>query len=159
MRKARPHGFSGYIAGQGFHALYLVRTLAKKGPLKVGIARDPLHRLRSLQSGHFDELVFHRFWWLPGRAIAARIEQTFKEHFASVGIRGEWFKVDPSEAEAFVVAAIRFNGTWGIDQAEMAKLMEQWKLRQIERSLARISAGSLLARAQQVRLPATRLAR
>lgn len=153
MLTQRPHGFRDYVSGQGFHTVYLVTT-PRNRPIKVGIARDPVRRLGGLQAGHFDQLRFHRFWWLPGRPIAVRIERQFKEHFASVSVRGEWFDVAPSKAEAFVVETIRSNGTWGIDQDEMATLMRQWELRELERSLARISPSSLLARAQQVRWPA-----
>jgi hypothetical protein len=158
VRRQRPHGFKDYIAEQGFHTVYLVTT-TRKSPVKVGIARDPVQRLGCLQSGHFEQLKFHRFWWLPGRPIAARIEREFKEYFAAAALRGEWFDVAPSKAEAFIADAIRTIGTWGIDQEEMARLMKQWELHQLERSLARISRGNLLARAQQVKWPVTRLAR
>jgi hypothetical protein len=156
--RPRPPGFKNYVAQQGFHTVYLVTT-ARSCPTKVGIARDPVRRLGGLQAGHFDQLSFHRFWWLPGRPIAARIERQFKEHFAAMAVRGEWFDVAPPKAEAFIVEAIRSNGTWGIDQEEMAKLMKQWELHQLERSLSRISPSSLLGWPQQVKWSGSRLAR
>lgn len=139
----RPHDFRSYVAEQGFHTVYLVTT-TRKTPLKVGIACDPVRRLGGLQNAHFDQLQFHRFWWLPGRPIAARIEQAFKQHFARSMIRGEWFDVSPSAAEAFVVGLIRSLGTWGIDQDDMVKLMQQWGDRRVERSVSAITPGKRL---------------
>ena len=159
VKGQRPHGFRHYIAEHGFHTVYLLTTSTGNSPIKIGIARDPVRRLGSLQAGHFEELKFHRFWWVPGHPIAARIERAFKEHFASSGIRGEWFAIDPSKAELFVVETIRLIGSWGIDQTQMTQLMEQWELHRLERSLTRMSPAHLLGLMQQVRWPPTRLAR
>jgi hypothetical protein len=126
----RPHGFQNYITLQGFHSLYLVTT-ARNRPVKVGITDDPVQRLAGLQVAHFEFLRFHRFWWLPGRPIASRIERAFKQHFARTMIRGEWFDLPPREAEAFVEASIRCLGTWGIEQRDMLALMDQWESRRV----------------------------
>lgn len=158
VRGQRPHGFKHYIFEQGFHTIYLVTT-TKKRPMKVGIARDPVRRLSCMQAGHFEQLDFHRFWWVPGRPIAARVERAFKENFAPAVVRGEWFDISPSRAESFIVESIRASRTWGIDQDEMAELMKQWELHRLERSLAQISPARLLDRALQVRWPVTQLAR
>lgn len=157
VRGQRPRGFNDYVAEQGFHTIYLVTT-TRGSPIKVGIARDPVRRLGGLQNANFERLQFHRFWWLPGRPIAARIERAFKEQFASAAIRGEWFDVAPSQAETFIVNAIRSIGTWGIGEEEMASLMNEWEVRRMEQSLARISPGSL-AQSQQVKWPLSRLSR
>jgi Meiotically up-regulated gene 113 len=122
---------------QGFHSLYLV-VPASKTALKVGIARDPEQRLRGLQNANFEKLQFHRFWWLAGLPIAARIEKHFKENFAPAVIRGEWFDVSPQTAEDFVLNSIQSLQTWGIGQDEMLKLMEQSERRRIEQTLDQI---------------------
>jgi hypothetical protein len=138
--RPRPHGFIDYIAEHGFHSVYLVTT-AHGSPLKVGIAQDPVRRLVCLQNANFEQLRFHRFWWVSGRPIAARIEQAFKKHFAPDAIRGEWFNVSLSAAEAFIAESIRSLATWGIGQDDMLKLMEQWVHRRVERSLGPITHG------------------
>lgn len=113
-------------------------------PSIFGIARDPARRLIGLQNAHFDQLQFHRFWWLPGRPIAAQIEHAFKKNFAPAAIRGEWFDVPLQAAETFIAEMIRSLGTWSIDQNDMVKLMEQWVQHRMERSLKRIRAGEPL---------------
>lgn len=124
----RPAGFQRYIDEQGFHSLYLITT-ETGGPLKVGIASDPVVRFATLQHAHFEPLRLYRFWWLPGFPISSRIEHAFKKHFASHLIRGEWFDVPARSAVAFVEATIRSIGTWGIGQEDMIKLMQAWQLK------------------------------
>jgi len=134
-------------------------TTARDLPVKVGIAQDPLRRLAGLQNANFEQLRVHRFWWLPGRPIAARLERAFKKHFAPAAIRGEWFNVSLTAAEGFVEDSIRRVGTWGICQEDMAKLMEQSEHRRIEQSLARITPGNRFAQHHRVSWPVSRLLR
>ncbi|MEI6203549.1 MAG: GIY-YIG nuclease family protein [Enhydrobacter sp.] len=94
--------------------------------MKVGIASDPAHRFASIQSCNFVLLRLHRFWWLPGRQISARIESGFKKHFSARCVRGEWFDVPLLEAEQFVEAAIRDIGTWGVVEKEVVGLMDHY---------------------------------
>jgi hypothetical protein len=128
LTKARPHGFGQFIAGHGFHSLYLVTT-ERDAPVKIGITDDPVRRLGDLQSANFALLRLHRFWWLPGQPISGRIERAFKDHFRSCNIRGEWFELPLPDAEVFVERAIRRLGTWGIQEAEMIDLMAQFERR------------------------------
>ena len=121
----RPWGFREYVKSQGFHSVYLITPISGS-PLKVGISEDPLQRMLGLQNAHFDELRFHRFWWLPGVQVAARIESAFKKHFANRNIRGEWFDLGPAEAVEFVEAAIAQIGVWSATQSEMERLQDQW---------------------------------
>ena len=121
----RPHGFRAFTDKQGFHSLYLITT-EDAVPVKVGIATDPAHRFASIQSCNFVLLRLHRFWWLPGRQISARIESGFKKHFSARCVRGEWFDVPLSKAEEFVEAAIRDIGTWGVVEKEVVGLMDHY---------------------------------
>ena len=120
---ARPHGFQEFIRKQGFHSLYLMTTEADN-PVKVGIATDPVDRLAALQSANFVSLRIHRFWWMPGRQITARIESAFKDHFQSVNVRGEWFDLPLPTAEVFIEASISCHGTWGVRQSELVGFMD-----------------------------------
>jgi hypothetical protein len=156
VRQYRPHGFKDYIAKQGFHSVYLV-TPQQSTPVKVGIARDPLRRLVGLQNAHFEQLRLHRYWWLAGRPISTRIEQAFKEQFAHAMIRGEWFDIPLSEAEAFIESTLRAIGTWGMRQEEIARLMQQCEHHRIERSLAQITPGKSFARSRRVRWHVSRI--
>ena len=121
----RPHGFRRFTKKQEFHSIYLVTTESAT-PVKVGIAVNPSHRFASIQSSNFVQLRLHRFWWLPGRQITVRIESDFKEHFGARCVRGEWFDVALAEAVAFIEAAIRDIGTWGVVEKEVVGLMDHY---------------------------------
>jgi len=120
----RPHGFQEFVKKQGFHSLYLVTT-DDGSPVKVGIAADPMERFAALQTANFVSLRMHRFWWMPGRKITVRIESAFKDHFQAHNIRGEWFDLSLSMAEAFIEASIRSLGTWGVRQSDLVGFMDR----------------------------------
>ena len=121
---SRPHGFQEFIRKQGFHSLYLVTT-DTDSPVKVGIAEDPVKRLGDLQTANFVPLRMHRFWWMPGKRITARVESAFKERFQSMNVRGEWFDLPLQTAETFVEDAISSLGTWGVRQSDLVGFMDQ----------------------------------
>jgi hypothetical protein len=95
----------------------------------VGIAVDPAQRFASIQSSNFIPLRLHRFWWLPGRLISARIETEFKQHFVDRRIRGEWFDMSLSAAEEFTAEATRKLGTWGVTEGDVVGLMDHYARR------------------------------
>jgi hypothetical protein len=121
----RPRGFRAFTKKQEFHSLYLVTT-ESGAPVKVGIATNPHARFSAIQTSHFVSLRLHRFWWLAGRQISIRIESDFKEHFRDRCIRGEWFDVTLLEAVAFVEAAVRAIGTWGVEEDQVIRLMDHY---------------------------------
>jgi hypothetical protein len=125
MADTRPIGFRDYVRANGFHTVYLI-TLARGGPVKIGISEDPVRRIATIQASHFDELAFHRFWWLPGVAVAARIEAAFKSGFSDHNVRGEWFDISPAQAERQVEVAIERLGIWSLTQSEMEHLFDDW---------------------------------
>ncbi len=119
----RPYGFQEFIRKQGFHSIYLMTT-ETDNPVKVGIARDPLERLSTIQSANFLTIRMHRFWWMPGRKITVRIENAFKSHFQSRNIRGEWFDLSLKLAEEFIEATITSLGTWGVQHSDLIAYMD-----------------------------------
>jgi Meiotically Up-regulated Gene 113 (MUG113) protein len=121
--EVRPTGFKRFIEKHGFHAVYLA-TVQRGNPVKVGITNDPVNRLSQLQNANFELLRFHRFWWLAGHPIAARTEKAFKDRFAPVNLRGEWFDVSLSDAEVFVEKYVRDLGTWAVDDEGMLRFWE-----------------------------------
>ena len=125
MMDIRPIGFRDYVRSNGFHTVYLLKPV-HGAPVKIGISEDPLRRIATIQAGHFDELVFHRFWWVPGIAVATRIESGFKMGFADYNIRGEWFDMSPDQAERQVEVAIERLGIWSLTQSEMEHLYDDW---------------------------------
>ena len=125
MTDARPIGFRDYVRSNGFHAVYLL-TPVRASPVKIGISEDPVQRLVQIQVSHYEEVVFHRFWWLPGIAVATRIEAAFKRDHANRNIRGEWFDMSPFAAEQEVEAAIQRLGIWSLTQSQMEHLFDDW---------------------------------
>lgn len=125
MLDARPFGFREYIRSNGFHTVYLLTTI-QGSPVKIGISEDPVRRIATIQSSHYEELRFHRFWWLPGVAVATRIEAAFKQNHAAENIRGEWFDMTPEDAERKIEAGIRNLGIWTLSQSQMEHLFDQW---------------------------------
>lgn len=125
MAEARPIGFRDYVRSNGFHAVYLL-TPVFGAPVKIGISEDPVQRLNGIQAGHYEELVVHRFWWLPGIAISSKIETDFKREHVDRNIRGEWFDMSPYAAEQEIEAAIAQLGIWSLTQSEMEHLFDDW---------------------------------
>ncbi len=56
--------------------------------VKIGIAKDPMRRLRELQTGQPMEL---RLLW----SVAGAYEHDLHVHFAAYRVRGEWFDLTP----------------------------------------------------------------
>ncbi len=119
----RPRGFQEFINKKGFHSLYLVTT-DTDNPVKVGIAKNPEKRMADIQTSNFVSLRMHRFWWMPGKPVTARIECAFKCHFQPQNVRGEWFDLSLSTAEAFIETSIRCLGTWGVRQSDLVGYMD-----------------------------------
>lgn len=128
----RPRGFARFVGGQGFHCLYLV-TAEDGALIKIGIAADVMDRLSTLRSANAVELRLHRHWWLAGRPISERIKKSFCEMFEPQRIRGDWFGVSLSEAEALIERTISQIGTWSATEAEMITEMQRREHQRIGR--------------------------
>lgn len=66
----------------------------------MGLTDDPQRRLGDFQIAHYRPLSFHQVWWVPGKAIAARLENAFKYYFLPDHIRGEWYNLT---GDAFLI--------------------------------------------------------
>ena len=86
-------------------ALYLIAA-SEDGPTKIGISRDPDHRLKELQSGHARPLhVFHATW-LVERKYAKKAEAWLHKELADKRQSGEWFSVAISAARELVTQCV-----------------------------------------------------
>ncbi len=121
--KKRPYHFGLYVRENGFYCLYLV-AVEGHAAIKVGIADDARSRFGAIQTHNFLELRLHRFWWVAGRPVAARVETSFKKHFREKRIRGEWFDLDLEEAEAFIQGEMKEAGAWAVSEEEMIAFMQ-----------------------------------
>lgn len=76
--------------------VYVV-SAADPGPVKVGFARDPWNRLRSLQGGNHQRLHLRALLWCEDYS-AALVESGVHARLDRFRIRSEWFGVSVAEA-------------------------------------------------------------
>ncbi len=131
MIDRRPVGFHKYVRRHGFHSIYLITTMIGN-PVKVGIADDVVSRFNSIQSSNFAELKIHRYWWMAGRAISERVESAFKREFSARQVRGEWFDLDLTTAEAFIPTKAKEFNTWAVSEADVIDAMERYHEHQMD---------------------------
>lgn len=73
---------------------------ADGGVVKIGMARNPINRLASLQTGNHKRLYLHRVFQVRRPGIAQRMEMWAHTIAGDTHRRleGEWFECGPSEA-------------------------------------------------------------
>ncbi len=86
-------------------SLYFIRS-GKEGPVKIGIAIDPLKRLEECQIGNSEKLLLIGSKEIEGNAKI--VEDEIKRMFGHLHIRGEWFKPD-QEMSDFIDNIDRFH--------------------------------------------------
>ena len=69
--------------------VYFIRA-GDDGPIKIGYATSPQTRLYDMQAGN--HLQLHLLTTLPG---GRELERALHEFFASLRVRGEWFRNEP----------------------------------------------------------------
>ena len=74
--------------------LYAIQAGGESGPVKIGTAKDPDARLKTLQTGNPEPLAGIAAW----RALPYE-ERALHERFAEHRIRGEWFRPAPEVLE------------------------------------------------------------
>lgn len=76
-------------------SVYVIGFDLDKAPSKVGIASDPLKRMASLQTAHYQKLVMAGWWNCPDRDMARYLERAFHEVQHRERLSGEWFDLSP----------------------------------------------------------------
>lgn len=75
-----------------------VYLLACKGVHKIGVAKNPLRRLKALQTGSSDKItIVHTIY----SQDAFRLEKYFHRLFAYKRLEGEWFALTPAMVDLF----------------------------------------------------------
>jgi hypothetical protein len=69
-------------------SVYVIGFDANKAPSKVGMARDPVGRMASLQTAHFQKLTLAGSWTCPNREIARALEVSFHQTQAESRLAG-----------------------------------------------------------------------
>jgi hypothetical protein len=117
----------GAFSYYGFHCVYVITRGAGK-PCKIGIARDPTARLRSLQTGQPEKLRVDHLLWVPTAVIASAIERDVHRGLKKTGshVTGEWFDIAPHEAARIVRSAAEklFPSIEFLDHEQMIALVD-----------------------------------
>ncbi len=74
------------------------------GPIKIGIAADPVGRLRGLQCGNPRELLI--LGWIEA---PARLEPVLHSHLSAHRLTGEWFEPHPDVLDALTACVAVFG--------------------------------------------------
>jgi len=79
------------------------------GRRKIGVALDPLSRVKDLQVGNASELVVEYSFKLKSNRAAYKTEQLSHKALTAMGsrVRGEWFNVEPLFARKVVEQAAK----------------------------------------------------
>lgn len=91
--------------------VYIVQA-GEDGPVKIGMAVDPVLRFRELQSANWQELTMPAIVPVFGNRL--KLEREAHRVATPYRIRGEWFDLTPVEA---VSAVIRAASNIGMDIA------------------------------------------
>jgi hypothetical protein len=81
--------------------LYLIQIIlsgGERGPIKIGISKDPEGRLIDLQTGSPFTLVLLGFFQVGSFAVARTLEASVHAALAASRLAGEWFDVDEETA-------------------------------------------------------------
>ena len=85
--------------------LYIIAN-NELGPVKIGFSNNPEHRLKTLQTGHIDELKIYYKKQFPN---AMTIEKICHSMLNEKRKRGEWFSLTVEEAISYIEFAIIEN--------------------------------------------------
>jgi hypothetical protein len=83
--------------------LYVISAIfdgAPVAPCKIGITRNPVSRLCSIQTGSHQKLEIIALLPIPGRATVQALEHALHDAFADSRLSGEWFSVSPVYAQS-----------------------------------------------------------
>lgn len=70
-------------------SVYFIQA-AENGPVKIGVADDPVKRITALQTAHHENLRLIRL--LDGDS---ELEKVLHRRFSDIHVRGEWFRFTP----------------------------------------------------------------
>lgn len=83
------------------------------GPVKIGVAQNPLSRLRRLQTGCFARLRLIALEDLSDKSHALELEATLHRRFRPYQLCGEWFRCEGDVKESLT------HFSWGCSFVEL----------------------------------------
>ncbi len=112
-------------------SVYVVGFDLDKAPSKVGIASDPIRRMASLQTAHFQRLVIAGWWKTPDREIARALEVAFHTTQSAKRLSGEWFDFSPRQCMFLLMVGLGtlLNVRCGFEPHEVDDLLAKSEVR------------------------------
>lgn len=112
-------------------SVYVIGFDLDKPPSKVGIAGNPMRRMASLQTAHFQRLVIAGSWVTPDRETAKDLESAFHRTQAPSRLSGEWFNLTPRQCMAVLKIGLgsMLNIVGGFEPHEVDTLLVESETR------------------------------
>lgn len=109
----------GARARTGDRAVYIICPTSDQAS-KIGIAFDPLDRLRQLQGGCHEQLCIRHLFWLPERQ-AVGLERLTLRVVSQMHrrLKGEWVDLEPADLAATVATILKANESTQVSDSEM----------------------------------------
>lgn len=87
---------------------------------KIGVARNPLARLKVLQTGCHEQLHIRHLFWLPEKQ-AYGLEGLSLRVIGKMGLRlvGEWVDMDPADLACLIATVVCSNESMQLADSEM----------------------------------------
>jgi len=71
------------------------------GPIKIGFSKNPIQRIKTLQTAHPSPLVIHKMVAFETDKIRL-VEKSIHQSLSYKKKKGEWFNITPEEAIDFI---------------------------------------------------------
>jgi hypothetical protein len=107
----------------------MILSGGQRGPIKIGISKDPEQRVIDLQTGSPYPLVLFGFFQVGSYATARMLEFTVHAALASGRLLGEWFAVSPEDAQRTIAdkaADLGYVVTWVRSLEPLSKQRFLW---------------------------------
>lgn len=113
-----------------------------RGPIKIGIAGNPLERIRDIQNGCPYKLYITSAYLLPSQPIAYEVEQATLKHLDGLRMVGEWVRMPSWDVRKMVEQVIKHKRL----------PLQKWDGKKTNRTLAETRAREAAAVAEHKRI-------
>lgn len=118
-----PRSIRSFARAEKLSSVYVVDS--GQGYCKIGKADDPFDRFSSIQAHNWSAVTLAKYWWLPGKALALRVEKEAHEALSEFHHRGEWFCVSVESVIPVVERIINGTGARAITDESLEKAYQK----------------------------------
>jgi len=100
-------------------------------PVKIGYAKNLAHRLKGIQSSHWETLTVHERFYTNNKGEAIKLEKLAHKRLADRKIRGEWFSLFADDAIKEIEELRKYqkylqSGTENIEKSRKEDCFNVW---------------------------------